>query len=585
MLEALEKDLCLNPNLRDRKKIIEVFELAKATQLPVVIEKKVIGILDLFKLLNSDQKNINIIELMETDIVVAGEERNVFSFKNSKQEILPFSDTDGNYMGFVNKLFQKCYLPSKEYMQVVERSMSNVMDQISGDEFDYDGIKMSFDVLLESNYDGIYITVDKGETLSINNESKYAKGITLNDISIDNNNANVNLENRFIDQTVSIIQNVQKRNEISIPDNKITDGGIVRVIRNLNDFEKIKNELNKAQQLADKYHNELEFFRWEHSKTEDIIANSLEMKRIINLAIRIAKVDSTVLIIGQSGVGKGVLTKIIHSNSDRKDGPLIKIDCGSIPENLLESELFGYEQGSFTGADKKGKVGLIELADGGTLFLDEIGELPLNLQVKLLRVIQDREIMRIGGKESIPVDIRIVAATNRDLEELIKENKFRKDLYYRLNVVPIKIPPLNDRKEDIKPLIERNLSRFNAKYGQQVKIDPSALKVLIDYDWPGNVRELENLIEYLTVTTTSNKIEKENLPENILKSSTSYNSDYISLESVDSFKDAVDQYEKNILIQAMKRTKSTEEMAKMLKLDRSTITRKLKKYDIEADFK
>lgn len=581
MLEALERELYLDINEKSKRKIIDVFKLAKAIQLPVVDDQKVVGILDLFTYLDNINKNIYLADLMDKDIIVAGESRNVFTFKNSKQQILPFIDGNGNFSGFVNKLFQKCYLPSEEYMQVIEKNLDGIVD--ADLEVDYDKLKSSFSAIFESNYDGIYITVDRGTTLSINKHCKYADGITSDDISIDESKINVSFDERTLkNENVNVIQNIQKRNEISISDDVISDGGIIRVINNIMDFEKIKNELTETQILAEKYQNELEFLRWEQTKPEDIIAISPEMKKVINLAIRISKVDSTVLIQGQSGVGKGVLSKLIHNNSDRKNGPFIKIDCGSIPDNLLESELFGYEQGSFTGAEKGGKIGLIELANGGTLFLDEIGELPFNLQKKLLRVLQDKEIVRVGGKVAIPVDFRTIAATNRNLDEMVEQKKFRQDLYYRLNVVPIKILSLQERKEDIKPLIEDCLNRFNKKYNLNKKIEPGTLRKLIDYNWPGNVRELENIIEYLMVTTSSEKITSEDLPENILKYNNSLS--MVKIGMISSMKEAMESVEKNLLIESMKQSKSTEEMAKILKIDRSTVIRKLLKHKIKAHF-
>lgn len=581
MLEALERELYLDINEKSRRRIIEVFELAKAIQLPVVDDQKVVGILDLFVFLDHMNKNISLADLMERDIIVAGEHRNVFTFKNSKQQILPFVDENGIFSGFVNKLFQKCYLPSEEYMQVVEKTLEGVSDDDA--EVDYDKLEKSFSAIFESNYDGIYITVDKGTTLSINRHCNYAEGITANDISIDESAINVSFDEHTVsNETVNVIQNIQKRKEISVSDDVVSDGGIIRVINNIKNFDKIKDELQETKKLAEKYQNELEFLRWEQTEPEDIIAQSPEMKKVINLAVRVAKVDSTVLIQGESGVGKGVLSKLIHNSSERKDGPFIKIDCGSIPENLLESELFGYEPGSFTGAEKSGKIGLIELANGGTLFLDEIGELPLNLQMKLLRVLQDKEIVRVGGKEAIPVDFRIIAATNRDLEEMVGQKRFRQDLYYRLNVVPIRILPLKDRKEDVKPLIEDCLKKFSKKYNLNKSLEPTALRHLMNYNWPGNVRELENIIEYLIVTTNSDKITREDLPEQILD----YNNGLpmVSIDRFTSMKDALDSVEKNLLVEAMRYSKSTEEMAKILQLDRSTITRKLQKHKIKTHF-
>ena len=223
------------------------------------------------------------------------------------------------------------------------------------------------------------------------------------------------------------------------------------------------------------------------------------MEELKYLARRIAVVDSTVLIQGESGVGKGLLSEYIHRNSMRKNGPFIKINCATFPENLIESELFGYEPGAFTGASKQGKVGLIELSDKGTLFLDEIAELPLTLQAKLLNVLQDKIITKIGSNEFIKVDTRIIAATNNNLKSMVKEGKFRLDLYYRLNVVEIEIPPLRQRKDDIIPLTKVFLDKINDRYKLSREISPNAMKVLLAHDWPGNVRELENEIERAAV--------------------------------------------------------------------------------------
>lgn len=575
MLKALERELSIDIDEKNKKKIVEMFRLAKTIQLPVMDAGRIVGILDLFAFLDAKNRSADIAGIMETNITIAGEQENVFIFSDSKQLILPFVDQNGEYIGFINRFFQKCYLPSLEYMQVVE---DYIQDYAKGNaSHDVDQVKRQFSFILESNYDGIYITIDKGKTLSINRKCSYTGGIDSQNVTIDPENIKV-----ICDETdsvdVSVVQVVQARNEVSVSDDILSDGGIVRIINNINS---IKQELQEARELTEKYENELQFLRWEQSKTEDIVADSYEMKKIINLAIRIAKVDSTILIQGPSGAGKGVVSKLIHNNSPRKDKPFIKIDCGSIPEQLLESELFGYEQGAFTGAQKGGKIGLVELANNGTLFLDEIGELPLNLQMKLLRVLQDKEIMRVGANSTIPVNIRIIAATNCDLHDMVEKGMFRSDLYYRLNVVPMKVPPLAERREDIKPLIQNCLNRFNQKYGFDMQIDAEALKTLIGYHWPGNVRELENIVEYLVVTSTPNIITKEIIPENIPKNNSGKKA---TLDSVASLKEAVRLVEIDLLLEAMERSKSTEEMAKLLKLDRTTIIRKMQKYSIKPRF-
>ena len=333
--------------------------------------------------------------------------------------------------------------------------------------------------------------------------------------------------------------------------------------------------------MNEKYQHEIDIMnKKENAKTSSIIYRSNKMDKVIDLALRVAKVDSTILIEGESGVGKGVLVQFIHKNSLRYNKPFIKIDCGAIPETLLESELFGYEKGSFTGANTKGKIGLIQLADKGTLFLDEIGELPLNLQVKLLGVIQNKKLTRIGGTSSIPVDIRIIAATNRNLQNMVKEKKFREDLYYRLNVIPITIPPVRERTEDIPPLILHFLNMFNEKYNYSKKIHTNAMKILLNYNWPGNIREIENVIERLIVTTEEDYIDEKNVLDYCQLSSAT-NDGKLELINTKNFKNMMMEYEKTILLNVMKNCDNTYEMSEILELDSSTIRKKLKNFGIK----
>ncbi|MBP7529065.1 MAG: sigma-54-dependent Fis family transcriptional regulator [Syntrophorhabdaceae bacterium] len=247
-------------------------------------------------------------------------------------------------------------------------------------------------------------------------------------------------------------------------------------------------------------------------KSEEFVYQSEKMHEVSSLVVRIAKTDSTCIISGESGVGKEVVLNMIHALSERKSFPLIKVNCAAIPETLLESELFGYEKGAFTGAYQR-KAGKFELADKGTIFLDEIGDIPLLLQSKLLRVIQEREIERLGGTHPIKVDVRIIAATNRNLEEEVRKGAFREDLYYRLNVVNIIVPPLRERKEDIPLLIDFFLKKYNIKHKKNIKgLTREARDVLVRYDYPGNVRELENIVERAVVLTRGDHISSEDLP-------------------------------------------------------------------------
>lgn len=310
----------------------------------------------------------------------------------------------------------------------------------------------------------------------------------------------------------------------------------------------------------------------------NIIASSLAMRNAMLLTKRLALVNSTVLITGESGVGKGVIAKLLHESGNRCDGPFVTVNCGAIPENLIESELFGYVPGAFTGSRAEGKQGLFEAAQNGTIFLDEISELPLNLQVKLLRVIQEREFTPVGGIKSIPIDVRIVSATNKNLMDLVHEGKFREDLYYRLNVVPINVPPLRDRPEDILPLIQSNLQKYNEHLNEHKSISSGALTILLKYPWPGNIRELQNIIERLIITTPGDIITEESLPIFIkqeVETNANTNTD-LSLAA------AMEKAEKDILEEALSTYKSTRAIAKVLQVSQPTIVRKLHKYGLSG---
>jgi transcriptional regulator with PAS, ATPase and Fis domain len=303
------------------------------------------------------------------------------------------------------------------------------------------------------------------------------------------------------------MQKVKNGNEVLATGTPIYKNGKIDKIvvnsRDVTELNFLRQALSEKESLATKYLEELRLLRMESLKGSDFVAKSQKMKQIEHLASIVSKVDSTVLLNGESGVGKGVISKYIHNKSNRSEGPFIKIDCSAIPENLFESEVFGYEKGAFTGAEKSGKIGLLELANGGTVFLDEIGDMPLHMQPKILRAIQDREIIRVGGKEVIHINVRFIAATNCDLQQMVTDKKFREDLYYRLNVIPIFIPPLRERKEDIIPLIHDITKKINERYGIHKNFTNGEIEVILQYDWPGNVRELENIIERVMVTDDS----------------------------------------------------------------------------------
>ncbi len=365
--------------------------------------------------------------------------------------------------------------------------------------------------------------------------------------------------------------------EILVYGNYMLDGDgkltkIIITLKDLNQFNEMIQNLQVAKEMTARYYTELEQITNKINQ-EDMIASSGAMKRVVNLALRVAQVDSSVLIMGETGVGKEVLARAIHKCSRRMEEAFIKLNCGAIPENLLESELFGYESGAFTGAKREGKPGLIELADGGTLFLDEIADLPMNLQVKLLRVLQEREIQRVGGVKVKKVDFRLIAATNRNLEEMVKKKEFREDLFYRLNVVPVLVPPLRERKEDIVPLVIFFLNKFNNRYSMVKKFSPEVIQSFLKHDWPGNVRELENTIERLVVTSDSNLIVPENLTENTQIADNNENSTMY-------LRNVLEETEKHLLLQAIEQCKTTREMAAALGVSQSAVVKKMQKYGI-----
>lgn len=298
----------------------------------------------------------------------------------------------------------------------------------------------------------------------------------------------------------------------------------------------------------------------------------------------IAETDATVLLLGETGVGKDVIARRIHALSLRKNKTFIKVDCGSIPENLIETELFGYAAGTFSGANKAGKIGLIEAASGGTLFLDEIGELPMPMQTRLLRFLQDWEIMRVGSTTPKQIDVRIIAATNKNLERAIARGEFRSDLYYRLKVAVIAIPPLRDRQADILPLARMFLRFYGNKYHRQLTFSEDAESLLLDYKWPGNVRELENLVQGLAVTSRNNLIKASDIPiSGVAKPAVSARKDGPDFDlDGKTFKEVMKDLENKVLAAAMERYGSITEVAKHFQVDRSTIFRKVKELEKEG---
>lgn len=338
----------------------------------------------------------------------------------------------------------------------------------------------------------------------------------------------------------------------------------------------IENQLQSVQ-YADQLKLQLGEVSRQNSHS-NIIGECPKMRELFALAERVVGSDSTVLITGESGTGKEEMAKHLHSRSRRRDGPMISVNCGAIPENLIESELFGYEGGSFTGAKKSGSAGKFELADTGTLFLDEVGELSPAAQSKLLRFLQERTIERVGGKKLIPIDVRIIAATNQDLEQMVRNHTFRQDLYYRLNVIPMKMPPLREREGDILLLAKYYLGFYNKKLHKRLKgFDLRAQTALRTYDWPGNVRELRNIVEYLVNIAVGEEIRAEDLPAYLHREQGS------SGQGKHTLSEMVQNYERSILETYLKYAVTREEkllLAKELGISQATLYRKISQYHL-----
>ncbi|MCF6463523.1 sigma-54 interaction domain-containing protein [Clostridium sp. Cult1] len=349
-------------------------------------------------------------------------------------------------------------------------------------------------------------------------------------------------------------------------------------------FEDIK----KAKDIAEKYaeiNKELALYKNELAKInttkytlEDIYGISDEINISKSKVKKIAKVNSNVVILGESGVGKELFAHSIHNESSRSQGPFVTLNCSAIPENLFESELFGYEEGAFTGAKRGGNIGKFELAHGGTIFLDEIGDMSHPMQVKLLRVLQEKEVLRIGGKSPIRLDVRVICATNKDLVKMVEEGTFREDLYYRLNVLTLEVPPLRKRREDMAILIEKFLGEFYKETGLYRKVPKNVIDKLSKYDWPGNIRELRNVVERMAVSSEGVNITTGDIPRYILEKSlvSNYKTNQVGLKNI------VESVEKDVIIQMLKEAEGNKSRAaKKLNIPRATLYRKMEEYGID----
>ena len=464
------------------------------------------------------------------------------------------------------------------------------------DEDIFEILKEEMQSIIDCIHDSIYITDGEGVTLMVNKASKeyllrYPGPLDLELIGL---NVKYMVDKGYWDNSicmnvieaqskVTTIQNAFGAKLLSTGIPLYKDGKIKMVVaidRDVSQLTSLQNELEKSQKAIELHKSRLEYYRNKNNEEDNLVFSSEVMRTLVNDAFEVAKRDVFILIEGESGTGKEMLSNFIVRNSGRSDNAYVKINCAAIPENLMESEFFGYEPGAFTGANAKGKMGFFEIADGGTILLDEITELPLHMQSKLLRIIQDGEFTRVGGTKVTKCDVRIIAASNVNLVDAIKKDKFRSDLYYRLNVVPLKIPPLRERREDIGELVSFFFKELNKKYKTDKVLSNGAYNLFLKYDWPGNVRELKNVVERIVVTSKSNII-KRNFVNLLLNGEDTI----LELEGVGDIKggalyEALEIYEKHLISEAVISAKTMTEAAKKLGVSKSSVSKKCKKYGI-----
>ncbi len=465
---------------------------------------------------------------------------------------------------------------------------------------DFKQLSEELRAMMDSSFDGLWICDNKANVIHINKAYERKSGIKAKDY-IGRNMKDLVREG-FVKSSVTLkvlekkrmitkVQITHDGRRVLSTGNPVFDenGEIVMVVcndRDLSVLENLRDEILSKKDISARYQEEIIDIQVEKLAGSEIIHRSSIMRRVIERAIRVAKSNANVLVTGPSGSGKEKIAELIHQRSKRFKEQMIRINCGAIPESIFESEMFGHEYGAFTGAKKQGKVGLFELANQSTLFLDEVAEMPISSQVKLFRFLDNGLVFRVGATKGRTSDVRIIAATNQDLEILVSEKKFREDLFYRLKVIPIHIPPLKERPEDIPALTEHFLNHFNKKSGQKKTLSVEVIDYLMKYDFPGNVRELINICERLVVMTPEDLITPDHLPQVIR--TTLAGSHLIDKRKPQRkkkiqqapLKDLVENYEKEVIIDTIKEHNNQKEMAKALGVNESTITRKLKKYNL-----
>ncbi|WP_035063866.1 sigma-54 interaction domain-containing protein [Nitratidesulfovibrio termitidis] len=452
-------------------------------------------------------------------------------------------------------------------------------------------ILKNFRNIIDIFSDGIYISDRDGTTLLVNR--MYEKLTGLRQDELRGRNVNALVEEGVFDRILNpeivrskrpstSVQNVRGEKKIILRGYPVLDetGEVCLVVtfaRDITMITQFRDQIAQQKQLIDEFHERLESMIQTGVSSAQPIFLSEAMLSLVARLQRVAGTDATLLLLGETGVGKDVLARLAHEHSPRNEHMFLKIDCGSIAPNLIESELFGYVPGAFSGANAKGKAGYFEMAEGGTVFLDEIGELPLPMQTKLLRVLQDQEVTRVGATQPRKVDVRIIAATNRDLGDDVRTGKFRSDLFYRLSVAVLQIPPLRERREDIAPLARHFLERYASKYRRSMEIAESTLEALESYSWPGNVREMQNFIQGMVVTGDRPTITCSDLPPHMAEEcrpGLAYTMP--EMQEPRALREIMDEIEREILERAITRHGSVNKVARLFKVSRTTIFRKLR---------
>ena len=460
-------------------------------------------------------------------------------------------------------------------------------------------LQQHFDLVLDVLSDGVYITDHEGWTLYVNSVYERLTGISKTDI-IGRNVTELKKDGIFdialnpdivkTGQPTTTVQNLQSGQKVVLSGIPVLNQAgevvlVVTFVRDITVMSRLREQLSDHKELIDRFQKRLQFMNREGSPKVPFIMKSPEMQELMRRIRNVADTDATMLLLGETGVGKDMLARQVHEHSRRNDKPFFKVDCTTIPENLIESELFGYAPGAFSGASPQGKIGSFEMADTGTLFLDEVGELPLSMQAKFLRVLQSQEIQRVGATKVKKVDVRIIAATNRDLEEEVGAGRFRSDLYYRLRVAVMDVPSLRERQGDILPLARFFMEKYAVKFRREIELTKEVETRFRTYKWPGNIRELENLIQSLIVTAQGAVITLRDLPASMRNGDEDIAPLPLSPETMvadnRSLKEIVGDFEKDLLTRALKRHDgSMARVARQFQMDRTTIFRKLKKYKV-----